>query len=136
VDAYGHAAELLLEARSLLPHVCGVLAMQQCTVAPCDTTQRTALRLARRCATLACISVQSYEKWSPQFARTARPRESAAVWREISDVFDDITYLHTCMDSSDAKTLAAPNVGFEDVRDACALPALRGFADLPDRMFD
>lgn len=127
VDAYGHARDLLLEARSLLPQACGVLAMSGGTVAPCDATQRAALRRARRCTIFACIMVQSYEKWSPDAARSPRPRESADTWRQVADVFEDIAYLDACLGPA---AIAAPEVDVDDVRDACALPAVRGFAEL------
>lgn len=122
VDAYGHARDLVLEARSLLPHACGVLAMSRGTVAPCDATQRAALRRARRCTVFACIAVQSYEKWSPDALRP-RARESADTWRQIADVFEDIAYLDACL----GPAAIALEYDVDDVRDACALPAVRGF---------
>ena len=134
LDAYGHARELLFEARNLLPHACGVLAMRRCVVSPCDKTQRTALRLARRCVTLACISVQSYESWSHRVQRGPQSPESISIWREISDVFDDIAYLDAYLGPDSVSV--APDVSICDVRDASALPVVRGFSDLPADMFD
>jgi hypothetical protein len=129
VDAYGYARSLLFEARILMPQVSGMLAMARHTVCSCDATQRTALHHARRCATLASISVQSYERWTKS---SVQPRESISMWQDISDVFDDLAYLESFLGPSSVTTITAPELTVSDVRAACELPALRGFADTPD----